>query len=88
MKEPIKKVSPTLQQQLKSADNRTIVIINGHEVLMKDFMADPKKYNNLPFKDISVVEVLSECEKNLKTKQMLLTRPITNEVHKDIDPIF
>lgn len=78
-----KRISPPLQQQLKASDDRTIILVNGHEVLVKDFMADPKKYNSLPFKNISIDEVLSECERNLKNKQMLIARPIANDNYKD-----
>lgn len=63
-----KRISPALQQKMKAIDDRTVVKINGHEVLMKDYMANPKYYNSLPFKDTSADEVLLECQQNLEEK--------------------
>ena len=70
-----KRVSPVLQEKMKALDERTIVKINGHEILMKDYMVDPKHYNNLPFKDTSADEVLLECKHNLEEKSKI-ARPI------------
>jgi|WetSurMetagenome_2_1015567.scaffolds.fasta_scaffold694026_2 hypothetical protein len=70
-----KRISPALQQKMKAEDSRTIVKINGHEVLMKDFMANPKYYNSLPFKEKSAEEVLLECKTNLEDKSRL-ARPL------------
>lgn len=73
------------QENFKAKDERTIVKINGHEVLMRDYMADPKKYNSLPFKDISPDEVISECKQNLADKKKYSVKPAHYEYYKQTE---
>lgn len=60
--------SKFVSEQLKHKST-AIIKINGHDVMMKDYMADPQKYNSLPFKEISAEQVQLECETNLETKK-------------------
>ena len=76
-----KRTSPALQQKMKAEDTRTIVKINGHEVLMKDFMANPNYYNKLPFKEKTAEEVLLECQTNLEEKSKY-ARPLNYDNYK------
>lgn len=63
------------QEKFKTNDSLTVIKVNGHEILMKDYMEDPKKYNSLPFKNISPDEVISECNKNLEDKKKYSVKP-------------
>lgn len=79
----LKKESTPLSEVLKSKDSRTIIKINGHEILMKDYMEDPKKYNSLPFTGISPEQVQSECTENLEIKRKFSVKPINAERYKE-----
>ena len=73
------------QENFKASDDRTVVKINGHDVLMKDYMEDPKKFNKLPFKDMSPEEVISECKKNLQDKKKYSVKPAHYDFYKQTE---
>ncbi len=60
-----------LRDALQSKSNAKM-IINGHEILVKDYMLDPQKYNSLPMAKEYVEEIIQTCEQNKLDKAKII----------------
>ena len=63
-----RKHGPSLRTKLLQTSKATMRV-NGREVIVADYMANPSYYNSLPMDEEFVKEIHEEHEKNVETKK-------------------
>ena len=68
---PKKKEGVSLRDKIYHKSTTTM-LINGHEVIISDYMKNPEYYNKLPMKEEFVQEIIEAHEIGVKTKKELM----------------